>query len=434
MTDHTNSVTTSSSSVEETRQQQQGPLSVQADAWDDEDAVFQYIDPVNPNLTCCICQAPFRDPVTTPCGHTFCRSCLARALEVASICPIDRQSLTMANIRSADPVVQHLVNELRVQCPNQSVGCERILSRQEVKSHMQTDCVHISLACPHNNCTERGTPSAIESHALECIHRLQMCHDCMTKIPYLEMETHRENCPRTSTQVCCPYCYSELPLSQLDAHTEECMDRQIHCRHRDIGCQWQGTRRASSEHLQSCIYTNIRPLLDEMRRRQDSLEMENRELTDRIQALEHEVTSLREPLTTAHPLSLQPNNMLDEGTPVYAYLEQQQHQLMSETDRLREQVSVLTTEMDSMDTNYRAQQSKEMIRQREEIQSLRSMCQSLANQLRILMTGGKPPPPPTSHLNDLMHGPTSNSSGNSVNNRNNIRLKRSDTSRQETKL
>jgi hypothetical protein len=35
--------------------------------WNDDDVVFQYADPINPNLICCICQSAFRDPVTTPC-------------------------------------------------------------------------------------------------------------------------------------------------------------------------------------------------------------------------------------------------------------------------------------------------------------------------------------------------------------------------------
>ncbi|KAI8055201.1 hypothetical protein BDF22DRAFT_675853 [Syncephalis plumigaleata] len=390
--------------------------------WNDDDVVFQYVDPVNPNLTCCI--------FTTPCGHTFCRACLTRALTVTSICPIDRQSITLADLRIADPIVQHLVNELRVYCPNQSLGCKRILSRQEVNSHMRSDCVHLSVNCPHTGCSERGTPSAMETHGMECMYRVQICTDCQEKVSLVEMESHREHCTMTTTQVCCPFCYAELPLHHLDAHTEECMDRPVQCRHRDIGCRWEGTRRAASDHLSQCIYANIRPLIEEMRQRQDSLEIENRQLTDRVQVLEHELANLREPLGTGHPLPLAqppPNGILDDGNPVVVYLEQQQHQLLSETDRLREQVIALTSEMDSRgDAGYRAQQTKEMLQQREEIQSLRSMCQALAGQLRLLMTSTNP-----TRSAELLRG--SSGSGNKGS-KANLRMNRPDVSRQETKL
>lgn len=29
----------------------------------------KYVEKVNENLICCICQTPFIDPVTTPCGY-----------------------------------------------------------------------------------------------------------------------------------------------------------------------------------------------------------------------------------------------------------------------------------------------------------------------------------------------------------------------------
>lgn len=30
---------------------------------------IKYVERVNENLICCICQTPFIDPVTTPCGY-----------------------------------------------------------------------------------------------------------------------------------------------------------------------------------------------------------------------------------------------------------------------------------------------------------------------------------------------------------------------------
>jgi hypothetical protein len=39
---------------------------------------------------CSICSDLFLEPVTAPCGHSFCRRCLARCLDHKSECPLCR--------------------------------------------------------------------------------------------------------------------------------------------------------------------------------------------------------------------------------------------------------------------------------------------------------------------------------------------------------
>lgn len=36
---------------------------------------------------CVICQEIFYEPVTLPCGHSFCRSCIRQSLRVKPLCP-----------------------------------------------------------------------------------------------------------------------------------------------------------------------------------------------------------------------------------------------------------------------------------------------------------------------------------------------------------
>ncbi|KAJ8271727.1 hypothetical protein COCON_G00105860 [Conger conger] len=42
---------------------------------------------------CSLCMRLFYEPVTTPCGHTFCKSCLERCLDHAPQCPLCKESL-----------------------------------------------------------------------------------------------------------------------------------------------------------------------------------------------------------------------------------------------------------------------------------------------------------------------------------------------------
>ncbi|KAI5928348.1 ATP-dependent protease La domain-containing protein [Camillea tinctor] len=50
---------------------------------------------VRAEMDCQVCYALFLDPMTTTCGHTFCRSCLQRILDHSHLCPICRRELSM---------------------------------------------------------------------------------------------------------------------------------------------------------------------------------------------------------------------------------------------------------------------------------------------------------------------------------------------------
>ena len=51
---------------------------------------------IRAELECQVCYAIMLDPLTTTCGHTFCRRCVARVLDHANLCPICRRVLPMA--------------------------------------------------------------------------------------------------------------------------------------------------------------------------------------------------------------------------------------------------------------------------------------------------------------------------------------------------
>ncbi|MBN3317324.1 LONF1 protein, partial [Atractosteus spatula] len=45
------------------------------------------------DFECSLCMRLFYEPVTTPCGHTFCKSCLERCLDHMPQCPLCKESL-----------------------------------------------------------------------------------------------------------------------------------------------------------------------------------------------------------------------------------------------------------------------------------------------------------------------------------------------------
>lgn len=51
-------------------------------------------------LDCQVCYALILDPITTACGHSFCRDCVARVLDYADLCPICRRKLGTSSVQA----------------------------------------------------------------------------------------------------------------------------------------------------------------------------------------------------------------------------------------------------------------------------------------------------------------------------------------------
>jgi Lon protease-like protein len=59
-------------------------------------AVFLKIkESVRPEMDCQVCYALLLDPVTTTCGHTYCRTCIHRVLDHSNLCPVCRRQISI---------------------------------------------------------------------------------------------------------------------------------------------------------------------------------------------------------------------------------------------------------------------------------------------------------------------------------------------------
>ncbi|PTU19308.1 hypothetical protein P175DRAFT_0510583 [Aspergillus ochraceoroseus IBT 24754] len=59
---------------------------------------------VRGELDCQVCYSLILDPLTTPCGHTFCRGCVAMALNHSDLCPICRRKLNLSTVLQSERV------------------------------------------------------------------------------------------------------------------------------------------------------------------------------------------------------------------------------------------------------------------------------------------------------------------------------------------
>jgi Lon protease-like protein len=69
-------------------------------------------------LDCQVCYNLMLDPLTTTCGHTFCRKCLHRVFDHSTICPVCRRNLSMRPSLNVEPSNARLTSLLSGLCPD----------------------------------------------------------------------------------------------------------------------------------------------------------------------------------------------------------------------------------------------------------------------------------------------------------------------------
>ncbi|KAJ5571093.1 Zinc finger RING-type [Penicillium sp. DV-2018c] len=90
-------------------------------------------DSLRSELDCQVCYALILDPMTTPCGHTFCRTCVARVLDHTDLCPICRRKLDMQSSLYSEPLNQTLARLIDYFYPDE------IAVRRESSAQVETD-------------------------------------------------------------------------------------------------------------------------------------------------------------------------------------------------------------------------------------------------------------------------------------------------------
>jgi len=79
----------------------------------DVDTDYAYVNPVSEHLKCSICVEPFVNPLRSPCGHVFCKTCIEHHISNESsnsACPICRRTIVM-NLLIPVPKKQETSNE-----------------------------------------------------------------------------------------------------------------------------------------------------------------------------------------------------------------------------------------------------------------------------------------------------------------------------------
>ena len=117
----------------------------------------------NEDLTCPIClDFPVNPPVTTPCGHVFCRDCLDDALTYKQCCPLDRRAVTRDQVKEVDKdgFIWKTWSDIEVRCGGHERGCPWIGLAKDYARH-EKGCLNGMIAKKYVSCIrlQRGVES-----------------------------------------------------------------------------------------------------------------------------------------------------------------------------------------------------------------------------------------------------------------------------------
>lgn len=97
----------------------------------DENVLTSLKEATAKEIECNVCYHPMLEPTTTPCGHTFCRKCLARVLDYSSMCPECRRELFLPSSLARQPHNKYLVHIMKSLCPEQVAARAQALAEEE---------------------------------------------------------------------------------------------------------------------------------------------------------------------------------------------------------------------------------------------------------------------------------------------------------------
>lgn len=121
---------------------------------------------VRSELECQVCYQAMLDPLTTACGHTFCRKCFARAMDHANVCPMCRRRLPVLPSASGEPSNKRITYLLQHLLP------EALATRVEISQ--QEDAIDEQTKLPLFPCTLAYPQMPTFLHIFEPRYRLMI--------------------------------------------------------------------------------------------------------------------------------------------------------------------------------------------------------------------------------------------------------------------
>ncbi|KAI6248728.1 TNF receptor-associated factor 6 [Erysiphe necator] len=346
-----------------------------------------YENTVDENLICAICQCALIDPISTRCQHIFCSECLDNALSHSLTCPIDRSILTReSDLGSVPRIIQNQLDNLKVLCP----CCHAAISRSMIANHMSKYCPESLVKCPGINTETRCSELIKRKFSTQCcLHYLSTCPDCKKLLLQIDMTTHREDLCESRSSIC-EKCGLEILRIKRVNHEKECLEAEIPCIWKDLGCEHQFPRKELENHLTGCDFRFLGKMAEVLKKEIKDLRSNVRTLTETNQLQERRIKFLEsgcKQFDRAIEYSELPNHSLPISPDVASTepLNSGHEYLLSLLEYQESKLSQLSAGMTELEAKQTTMLFNETIPIKNELAEIRSLQQTATMHIRWLM-------------------------------------------------
>ncbi|MCJ1396057.1 hypothetical protein MMC18_008944 [Xylographa bjoerkii] len=352
---------------------------------------LEYVDAVDQNLVCPICQCPMVEPVETECGHTFCSQCLCTALDHQGderTCPSCRKSFPIVNLDPVNNLVHRILDDLVVRCVSKNKGCLATMARSNILDHVKRHCGFSDIACPDIRCLQ--TLQRRQATDDQCHHGAAICDHCPEVMAELELDEHM----RTSCEhrvVACHECDLEMHTDQVEEHKITCPEAIIQCDAFQYGCTFASQREAAAAHATVCPLSMLCPYLEAQENRFQEHEEGLKRMQRQNNIYKEFMATVEDSLARLIPPPM-------PGVPPYHGLSQPAHSspgqvnhepashLLSLHESLREDVARVRNAVSEVDARANTISINDNLRHAEEMSHLNATIANLRTQVQWLIS------------------------------------------------
>ena len=362
---------------------------------------LDYVSSYDSHLMCPICHCPFVQPVRLHCDHVFCQKCLAstiitfRSADTDEFsCPSCRTPTSQIST-SVPRLLVNMCDEIQVRCPWAEAGCEEVVPRGHVKSHVEKYCGYRMVLCPDESCGKTIRQKDLQSDG-RCVHGYRRCERCGEDVVEQEFADHdKELCP--SLEATCNACGTTMVRRSLAKHMDICPEVLISCAAAQYGCAVKVRRVDVATHETQCPLVSISPYLEAQNTRLNSLEMTMRHLQQRNEIFEDGMANIRASLLESARLGnsgrLAQNGDRDQARTdadesaefASAFSSHTTQYLLSLHESLREEVTQMSHALTDLDARASMTIMNECLRIKEDMAHTNTALNSVRMQVQWLM-------------------------------------------------
>ena len=175
-------------------------------------ASSSYINDSRNELTCAVCLQLFEEPITLPCGHSFCLNCLenywdSREEPASCFCPNCREVFLQKPKLKKNVILASLVEQMKLR---ESEDSQRVVGQAKAKNDERDDAVKVGgYKSPCDSCRKMEAMRCLTCETL-CCERHVKPH----KLLELEMKVEDPGCTEHGNSIHF-YCKDDESLVSL---------------------------------------------------------------------------------------------------------------------------------------------------------------------------------------------------------------------------